>query len=480
MRTYLKNIFWLLAAMICITSCDQEEVTDVSNLITTDGKIPVRTEITVDGVITRASSEAGYTTGDGLYDEDDQVTVAAFANEGYELVRFYNKNGESSQQNESSYTFRAKIPLTFKAEFARKYTITVSASPAEGGTVSGGGKYGYGKSCTLSAIPNAGYAFDGWYEGSTKISSETNYTFTVSSSRTITGKFKLIKYIVVGDDGYIISSSKMQRVGTNNWNAITYSNGKYVAVGGSGYITVSTNGVDWNTPKQVGSNVWNAIIYANGKFVVVGYKGQQAFATYSTDGIEWAAPVPIPSLYGILRSIAFGNGKFVAVGYHEYGGKEYGYITTSTDGVTWTSAIKIGEDTGTQLKSVTFGNGKFAAIGEGYATTSEDGISWSSLTRISYDKFYSIIYAKDKFVICGSNTVIYTSTDLVTFEERFSKRGTSSLVSLLYEGGRIVALRSNGYYLLSEDGINWSEPAQITDNLGNPVTANLNDICVIP
>lgn len=80
-------------------------------------------------------------------------------------------------------------PRTFKAEFARKYTITVSASPTAGGTVSGGGTYRSGKPCTLTATPNAGYTFDGWYEGSTKLSSNTSYSFTVSSNRTITGKF---------------------------------------------------------------------------------------------------------------------------------------------------------------------------------------------------------------------------------------------------------------------------------------------------
>ena len=77
-------------------------------------------------------------------------------------------------------------------------------------------------------------------------------------------------------------------VGSNNWNAITYGNGKYVAVGEKGYVTMSTNGVDWSTPKQVGSKVWHAITYANGKFVAVGgsgYSGQKAFVTYSTNGI---------------------------------------------------------------------------------------------------------------------------------------------------------------------------------------------------
>ena len=158
----------------------------------------VETEIVVDGVIqskTRASSEAGYTTGDGLYDKTDRVTVAAVANDGYELTSFYDKKDPSANLG-SSYTFDVLEPRTFKAEFARKYTITVSASPTAGGTVSGGGTYRSGKPCTLTATPNAGYTFDGWYEGSTKLSSNTSYSFTVSSNRTITGKFVIARTAV--------------------------------------------------------------------------------------------------------------------------------------------------------------------------------------------------------------------------------------------------------------------------------------------
>ena len=65
-------------------------------------------------------------------------------------------------------------------------------------------------------------------------------------------------------------------------------------------------------------------------------------------------------------------------------------------------------------------------------------------------------------------------------EQRFAKSGTSNLISLLYDNGGIVALRNNGYYLLSSDGINWSEPAQITDESGKVVTAMLNGVCAMP
>ena len=187
----LKKLLLMSIALILVTSCSKEDAVEREAEIP-EGKIPVKTEVIVDGVLqtnTRASTEAGFTTGDGLYDEGDPVTVTAVANDGYELVKFYDKSGDEKYQDQSSYTFPAKIPQTFKAEFARKYTITVSASPTAGGTVSGGGKFRSGKTCTLTAAANAGYSFDGWYEGSTKLSSSASYSFTVSSNRTITGKF---------------------------------------------------------------------------------------------------------------------------------------------------------------------------------------------------------------------------------------------------------------------------------------------------
>ncbi|MCB7406730.1 InlB B-repeat-containing protein, partial [Bacteroides uniformis] len=42
-----------------------------------------------------------------------------------------------------------------------------------------------GSSCTVTASANSGYSFDGWYEGSSKVSSSSSYTFTVSSNRTL-------------------------------------------------------------------------------------------------------------------------------------------------------------------------------------------------------------------------------------------------------------------------------------------------------
>ena len=52
----------------------------------------------------------------------------------------------------------------------------------------------------------------------------------------------------------------MAVVGTNDWHAIAYGNGKYVAVGDNGYVTTSTDGVNWTTPKQIiSSSMYNNI-----------------------------------------------------------------------------------------------------------------------------------------------------------------------------------------------------------------------------
>ena len=40
------------------------------------------------------------------------------------------------------------------------HALTLSAGT--GGTVSGGGNYGYGTSASITATPNTGYSFSGW------------------------------------------------------------------------------------------------------------------------------------------------------------------------------------------------------------------------------------------------------------------------------------------------------------------------------
>ena len=81
-------------------------------------------------------------------------------------------------------------------------------------------------------------------------------------------------------------------VGSEQWNAITYGNGRYVAVGTKGYVTYSDDGVNWSTPTKLDkgykSAEWNAITYGNGRFVLLGTEG---FISYSDDGVTFNSPI---------------------------------------------------------------------------------------------------------------------------------------------------------------------------------------------
>ena len=69
------------------------------------------------------------------------------------------------------------------------YTISVSANPSNGGSVSGGGSYSSGSSVTVNASPNSGYAFVNWTENGTLVSSSQSYTFNATANRTLVANF---------------------------------------------------------------------------------------------------------------------------------------------------------------------------------------------------------------------------------------------------------------------------------------------------
>ena len=69
------------------------------------------------------------------------------------------------------------------------YGINVLANPANGGTVSGGGSFEKGESCTITATPASDYVFNNWTENDSLVSSNSNYTFTVTGDRDLVANF---------------------------------------------------------------------------------------------------------------------------------------------------------------------------------------------------------------------------------------------------------------------------------------------------
>ncbi len=69
--------------------------------------------------------------------------------------------------------------------------VTVDKTDMVGGTVKGGGMVADGGSITLTATPDEGYVFAGWYDGDTKVSDSTEFVVeNVTSDKTYTARFE--------------------------------------------------------------------------------------------------------------------------------------------------------------------------------------------------------------------------------------------------------------------------------------------------
>ena len=136
-------------------------------------------------------SNGGTVTGGGTYQQGEQCTVEATANEGYTFINWTTENGEEASTS-ARYTFIVTSDRTLVANFqVQSHTISVSADPSNGGSVSGGGTYNHGESCTVSATANNGYTFTNWTEGGNVVSTNANYTFTVTDDRTLVAHFEV-------------------------------------------------------------------------------------------------------------------------------------------------------------------------------------------------------------------------------------------------------------------------------------------------
>ena len=99
--------------------------------------------------------------------------------------------------------------------------------------------------------------------------------------------------------------------GTTTIRALTFGNNTFVAAGGSGTLTTSTNGITWTTRTSgFGTTVIMALTFGNNTFVAAGVSGT---LTTSTDGITWTTRT---SGFGTtnINALTFGNNTFVAAG----------------------------------------------------------------------------------------------------------------------------------------------------------------------
>ena len=142
---------------------------------------------------TASPSNGGTVSGAGIYYSGMSCTLTATPNTGYTFTNW--KKGNTVVSTNATYTFAVTESATYTATFTAipQYTISVSANPTAGGTVSGGGTFYSGASCTLTATPNTHYDFTNWKMGNSVVSTNPTYTFTVTQNASYTANFTALQ-----------------------------------------------------------------------------------------------------------------------------------------------------------------------------------------------------------------------------------------------------------------------------------------------
>jgi hypothetical protein len=121
--------------------------------------------------------------------------------------------------NDFSYSNFAVINIHPNCAPGTAYQVTTTASPSNGGTVTGGGTYDCGTDCTVTATPADGYMFCSWTENGVQVSTETTYSFTVMDNRNLVANFSY-----VGGDACTLVFTLVDSYGDGwNGNALTVS-----------------------------------------------------------------------------------------------------------------------------------------------------------------------------------------------------------------------------------------------------------------
>ena len=75
------------------------------------------------------------------------------------------------------------------AAASQTFNVTVTSNNTTYGTVSGGGEYLYGETCTVTATPKDGYSFMNWTQGGEVVSTNATYSFVVNSDVNLVANF---------------------------------------------------------------------------------------------------------------------------------------------------------------------------------------------------------------------------------------------------------------------------------------------------
>ncbi|MCI3927076.1 S-layer homology domain-containing protein [Paenibacillus sp. TRM 82003] len=268
--------------------------------------------------------------------------------------------------------------------------------------------------------------------------------------------------MVYGNEGYVaVSQSKIlvsadgeawmhSYTSTNTLSAVSYGNGRYVAVGSNGAIETSGDGMTWTTGSTGFPEAFHSIAYGNGLFVAVGDNGR---IVTSPDGAAWT--IRPSGAIARLTEAAYLNGIFVAAGLS-------GTIVYSNDGMQWSSGRP---GVTFDLSGVDAAHDRFIAYGNNTVLSSTDGVNWSQDALFGGEAFSDAGYGNGTYVLVGAGGLVRTSTDGRQWT-RIRSGTTQSLSGVASSGTELFAVGNSSVVYASVDGREWmARPHNATSQL---------------
>ncbi|MBC8127188.1 MAG: InlB B-repeat-containing protein [Gloeobacteraceae cyanobacterium ES-bin-144] len=316
-------------------------------------------------IATSASpAEGGGTSGGGLVDDGSSLTVVASPNAGYSFVNW--TDGGTAVSSSASYIFPTTAHRTLVANFmvTPTYAVNVSASPAIGGTTSGGGNYPSATSATVVAVESPGYVFAGWEVGSTLVSNSASYTFTVTSNMTLVANF-----VLAGVPKSVVTSANSVAGGSVSGNG-TYLTGVIATV-----VASSKPGYQFSKWQEGSATVSTSPNYS---FTVTA--DRTLVAKFNEFFVVTATTSPIISGRTEIDSISYKTGEiaqakaFPAAGWNFENWTENGNIVSSSSTYeftiasnralvahfTWNAGVTVTTTSSTQIGGTTTGDGPYS------------------------------------------------------------------------------------------------------------------------
>lgn len=132
-------------------------------------------------------TNGGTTTGGGVYALNSSATVSATAAPGYKFSKWL-ENGVSVS-TAKDYTFSVTADRALSAKFKPVYIVNVTVVPEAGGQVEVDAVYEMGEAAKLKAVAEPGFAFVDFTQNGVPVSTDWNFSFTVTGNRELVANF---------------------------------------------------------------------------------------------------------------------------------------------------------------------------------------------------------------------------------------------------------------------------------------------------